>query len=79
MIIMTKKKWKKPIMVPAASGTMEEMRFEIAKQKGYATVKNMDWWDNLTPMQKSEVNGVVTKLLVIKAQQDFMTAFNNKK
>lgn len=69
---MTKKKWSKPILVPEAKDTMHEMRYEIAKKLGYIVINADDWWEALTPMQKSQVNGTVTKLMVAKAQMDMM-------
>lgn len=69
---MAKKKWKKPILVPEAENRMHEMRYEIAKKMGYIVVNADDWWEALTPIQKSQVNGMVTKMMVAKAQMDMM-------
>ncbi|MNC06643.1 hypothetical protein D3C81_940130 [compost metagenome] len=71
---MAKRKYKSQLMVPGANSTMYEMRFEIAKKLEYINdeTPNETWWDNLTPMQQSTVNGQVTKLLVMKAQKDMM-------
>lgn len=63
----------KPIMVPEAGGRMYEMRYEIAKKLGYTNLElHENWWDVLTPIQQSEINGVVTKLMIEKAKIDMM-------
>jgi hypothetical protein len=67
---MAKKKYKKPIMVPGAEDKMHEMRYAITKQMGWLVINADDWWEVLTPMQKSQVNGMVTKLMVEKAKRD---------
>lgn len=52
---------------------LHEMRYEIAKKMGYLDLSYQDtWWDNLTPIQQSEVNGQATKLLIMKAQYDML-------
>lgn len=53
------------------SGKMHQIRYEIAKKLGYIDLAFGDnWWDALTNKQKSEIQGIVTKLLVTKAQVD---------
>lgn len=73
---MTKKKYKKPILVPGAESKMNELRYEITKAKGWLDVSTEDWWGILSPMQRSIVNGEVTKMMVVKAQRDMMQAYN---
>ena len=68
-----KKKYNKPIMIPGAQSKMQEMRYEIAKKLRYVDLSHgNNWWENLTPMQQSEINGQVTKLLIMKAQYDMI-------
>lgn len=73
---MAKKKYKKPILVPGAETKMHEMRYEITKAKGWLDISTEDWWGALSPMQRSIVNGEVTRMMVMKAQMDFMNAYN---
>lgn len=69
--MIQKRKKNKPIMVPGAQSKMQEMRYEIGKKLGYVNLPyEDDWWNNLTQMQQSEINGHVTKLLIMKAQYD---------
>lgn len=72
---MKKKNYKKPIMIPEAESKMYEMRYKIVKKLGYLVVNADDWWEALTPAQKAEVNGIVTKLMVEKAKRDMMQGF----
>lgn len=78
-----KRKYNKPILVPEAKEKMSLMRFNIAKQLGYINEEKIKetygeqylftdetWWDDLAPMRKSTVNGLVTKLLITKAKED---------
>ena len=71
-----KKRNNKPILVPEAAEKMHEMRYMIAKQMGYLVVNAEDWWEVLTPRQKSEVNGMVTKIMVEKAKRDIIDSIN---
>lgn len=57
-------------MIPEASGRMQEMRYEIAKKLGYIATESEDWWDSLSRMQQSEVNGIVTKFMIENAKRD---------
>ncbi|AEO93525.1 gp266 [Bacillus phage G] len=69
---MAAKKKKKQILVPEAEEKMHELRYQIAKRLGYIVVNAEDWWEELTPMQKSEINGHVTKLMIDKAKMEMM-------
>lgn len=74
------KKWKKPILVPGAAGKMQELRYQITKQYGWLDVSAGDqWWERLNPKQQSTVNGMVTKMMVAKAQEDMMKAYEQNK
>jgi hypothetical protein len=68
-----RKNYSKGLMVPGAEDTMTDLRLAITKQLGYFDVSNPDsWWDMLAPAQKSEVNGIVTKMMVEKAKRDMI-------
>lgn len=68
---MTKRKSKKGLIVPSAEDKMMELRLAITKRLGYYDVSQPDkWWDVLNPKQKSEVNGLVTKMMIEKAKRD---------
>lgn len=49
---------------------MEELRYAIVKELGYLVVNSDNYWDELTQKQKSEVQGIITKMMVEKAKQD---------
>lgn len=66
-------KKNKRILVPEAEGRMHELRYQIAKRLGYVVVNSDDWWKELSPKQKSEVNGQVTKMMVEKVKEDMRT------
>lgn len=76
---MKKKKRSKPLLVPEAEEKMNELRYEITKKLGYLVINAEDWWSVLTPMQKSEINGIVTKMMVEKAKQDIMMYYYKDK
>ncbi|MDF2533850.1 MAG: hypothetical protein K0R18_7 [Bacillales bacterium] len=69
---MAKKKYNKPIMIPEASDRLQQLRCEIAKKLGYTITCDENWWDILKPLQQSEINGMVTKMMVQKAKMDMM-------
>lgn len=76
---MKKKKWKKPILIPEAEKKLNQLRYEVAKKLGLIRINEEDWWEALTPMEKSKVNGEVTKLMIANAQIDFMRAYQQNK
>jgi len=63
---------KKKIMVPGAQNKLEQLRFEIAKKLNYISGDEDNWWESMTKAQQSEVNGQVTKMMVMKAQIDMV-------
>ncbi|MNJ90315.1 Small, acid-soluble spore protein, alpha/beta type [compost metagenome] len=65
---MAKKKQK--IMIPEAAEKMQEMRYEIAKKLGFIVADSENWWESLSRMQQSEVNGIVTKFMIENARRD---------
>lgn len=56
---------------------MEELKKMIALRFGFITEQvDDDWWKRLTPMQKSKISGVITKLMIGKAQMDMYKKTN---
>lgn len=66
---MTKRNFKKQQLVPEAHQALDNMKYEIAAEKGLPVYQGSeDYWGNLTSRQCGSVGGSMTKKLIQQAE-----------